>query len=144
MENVDLFGSPVLPVVSKAEYNLIGKRAHAHLIAVYGSVDDKCKNCNHLRRYQYSKAFYKCGIADPGSKTGPSGDWRANYQACGKFEGQVFGVGDRVCRSSDKFSVFIGSVVFVFKRTCQIKWDKVASNNQQHSTIHFNNLVKVK
>lgn len=53
----------------------------------------------------------------------------------------IFKVGDRVKRKNG-YQV-CGEVVEVSDISCKIKWDEIASNGQQHSTIQFKFLVKV-
>lgn len=86
----DLFGIESVP--PKKHYNGENQKAqslHAQLIKLHGEVDNKCKNCDHLYVKEYAGRYFKCSIADPKLASGPSGDWRANWKACGKFVLQV-------------------------------------------------------
>ena len=52
---------------------------------MYGlNKDEICKDCIHLIRYKMGASWLKCDLT---IQTGGKGtDWRANWQACGKFE----------------------------------------------------------
>lgn len=82
----DLFGIEVVPVSTRKAENQTAKVKHQQLINLYGQVNDSCKNCKNFYVKQYSGRYFKCKMADPELSSGPAGDWRANWKACGKFE----------------------------------------------------------
>lgn len=48
----------------------------------YGTVDEKCKVCRWLLRFDYhGKRYYKCKLY--GVSHSEATDWRLSYQACG-------------------------------------------------------------
>lgn len=83
MENVDLFGFPLMepnrPAVNKSAIQM-----HKDLTLLHGSYPGKCKDCVHFKVKQFSNRYFKCDLASMSSN--PKTDWRANWQACGKFE----------------------------------------------------------
>lgn len=82
----DLFGTDIPP--EKKTYPGVNQKAQSlrgQLIRLHGEVDNKCKNCANFYVKQYAGRYFKCSIADPKLASGPAGDWRANWKACGKF-----------------------------------------------------------
>jgi len=53
---------------------------------VYGKGPEgkKCKTCTHLYRVGKARLFLKCELNKV--TRGPATDWRAGYEACGKYE----------------------------------------------------------
>lgn len=50
---------------------------------VYGTTPKRtCGECAKLVRHEQSKRWYKCSLTSP---SGPAGDWRVSWPACGKF-----------------------------------------------------------
>jgi hypothetical protein len=80
----DLFGFEFREP-EKKKLNHSAKVAHLKLIVWHGeSVGNKCKNCDHLVRKDFSKVYYKCSkFRQSGSL---SSDWRVNWKACGLFK----------------------------------------------------------
>lgn len=81
----DLFGHDI-PEEQKQKENSRADQSHKKLIAIYGAVENKCKNCKHFLVKEYAGRYFKCLIANPHPTGNPKTDWRANWQACGKFE----------------------------------------------------------
>ena len=81
----DLFGIEVVDTV-RPDVNKTAIKMHLDLIATHGSYPDKCKNCIHFLVIQFSSRYFKCDQASLSSN--PKTDWRANWEACGKFEKQ--------------------------------------------------------
>ena len=48
------------------------------------SPGNKCGDCKHFARFQFSNVYRKCLLY--GNTSGPATDWKAGYQACGKWE----------------------------------------------------------
>lgn len=58
---------------------------HRQIIKLYGATDGKiCKRCVMLQRFQQGSRWMKCGLTK--NTGGPGSDWRAYWQACGKYE----------------------------------------------------------
>lgn len=78
----NLFGEPV------QEYPHIpnNRRKTNPCLSAFGHGPDgeRCKNCVHFIRKEYSKTYFKCEFR--GNTNGPGTDHRANWPACGKFE----------------------------------------------------------
>lgn len=54
---------------------------------IYGKTEGKtCGNCIYLRRYRQSATWMKCTFSRVSGST--STDWRAGWQACGKYSEQ--------------------------------------------------------
>jgi hypothetical protein len=86
----DLFGFeiPETPLQGKKGNNTaVG--LHAMLLSLHGSHPGKCKDCKHFVIKQYSKRYFKCDKSGKVDSSNPSTDWRANWQACGKFELEI-------------------------------------------------------
>ena len=62
------------------------KTTHGNpLLSVYGfSEGNICKNCSHLWRKRTNRVYLKCDMVK--MTNGPATDWKAKWQACGKFE----------------------------------------------------------
>lgn len=79
----DLFGNeikePERPAINKTAIQM-----HADLTTINGSHPGKCKDCIHFKIKQFANRYFKCDLASlsGNEKT----DWRANWQACGKFK----------------------------------------------------------
>jgi hypothetical protein len=59
--------------------------AHKKLLQLHGITEGKkCKDCDLCYRYQQSKTWYKCSLFSTSGTVAT--DWRANWQACGKFK----------------------------------------------------------
>lgn len=78
----DLFGEEIpLPPPKKR----LAEQEHEALIKNFGAVpNERCKNCKFLYVRKFSGTYFKCNQAT--NTQAPSTDWRANWQACGKFE----------------------------------------------------------
>lgn len=51
---------------------------------VYGFTPGKtCRSCRHLEQHSMANTWYKCALRGP---SGPGGDHRVRWPACGKFE----------------------------------------------------------
>lgn len=48
-----------------------------------GPEGKQCRTCVHLRHYQQAASWYKCRLRP---KSGPAGDHRVRWPACGKYE----------------------------------------------------------
>jgi hypothetical protein len=79
---VELFSGEVVQVPKKKPRKSVV--AHAKLIELYGAVDNKCKNCQFLRRRHYSKTYSKCERSGLMGATS-NHDWSMYWQACGLF-----------------------------------------------------------
>ena len=64
---------PLLPARIRAMHNIHGK--------VEGQT---CKKCTHLVRFRAGSYWFKCELTK--QTHGASTDWRAGWQACGKYE----------------------------------------------------------
>lgn len=89
MENLDLFGLPVVPekrIINGQERTKSGSLVHNPMIKAYGITEgEKCKNCAHLVYKSYSKVYYKCKLRNNVDKCSPVSDHKVNWPACGKF-----------------------------------------------------------
>ena len=88
MKILDLFGQEH---ELKSAVDKKGKKKRSYAkptnprIAISGSTPgEKCKNCVHFFRKQYSKTYLKCELI--GNTNGPGTDIRANWEACGDFQ----------------------------------------------------------
>jgi len=93
--NRDLFGDPIPePVLDdkgkeRKAPNNAAIRTHAGFISQYGTTpDQRCKNCALLGYKQFANKYFRCTMQSPQAidAAGPANDWRANWQACGKFQ----------------------------------------------------------
>ena len=83
--NKDLFGNDVVFPSEISKENRSAVVAHAKLIQLHGETPNKkCKMCKHFITKRYSKTYFKCNMFR--NSNGPSTDWRARWQAFGKFE----------------------------------------------------------
>lgn len=65
------------------------QKLYAQLLRAHGRKPGEiCKNCANLLRYDHhNKKYLKCRLA--GITAGPGTDWRANREACGKWEAEA-------------------------------------------------------
>lgn len=87
----DLFGNEcafqdIKDIKGRKGTNDKAKAMHKQLTALYGTVNNKCKNCVHFGAKKYANTYFKCLIATPNWQGHTSTDWRANWTACGKFQ----------------------------------------------------------
>jgi len=81
----DLFGNDSLPPADKQKGKRLAELQHAQLVQIYGKSEGQiCKNCRHFIVKEFGNRYFKCGKATESSS--PATDWRARWQACGKFE----------------------------------------------------------
>jgi hypothetical protein len=82
----DLFGNETVGQVIKVPGARKAEHMHRQLIAAYGIQEgEKCKNCICLKRFgRGKKVWSKCERATLDGHLAT--DWRAGWQACGKFE----------------------------------------------------------
>lgn len=64
---------PSLPIRMKTMLSMYGR----------GPFDEKCQSCTHLVYHRQATSWMKCDLQ---RNTGPAGDWRARWPACGKYE----------------------------------------------------------
>ena len=84
----DLFGQDSFPDSTRPVKGMRPAEVqHKQLIAIYGKTEGKCKNCIHLIRKRYDKVYLKCELSKQSNSEGT--DWRAGWQACGKFEPEI-------------------------------------------------------
>ncbi len=55
-----------------------------HGVYGVGPAGKKCKTCAHLFKQGKARFFLKCNLNKV--TNGPATDWRAGYQACGRYE----------------------------------------------------------
>lgn len=81
----DLFGNEDLtPENVNKKTNNKAIIAYAKLIQIHGNTEGrKCKDCDHLLVKSYGNRYFKCELFSQSSSQ--STDWRANWNACGKF-----------------------------------------------------------
>lgn len=82
----DLFGNEIgTPGKQpKKKVNHAAAVAHMKLLQLHGQVDgETCKNCQHFIVRAYAGRYFKCELFS--TSGAPSSDWRAGWQACGKF-----------------------------------------------------------
>lgn len=83
----DLFGNDIIErsELSKKLGNKSAVIAHDTLIKMYGKTEGKqCKDCSNCIKTGNSTTYYKCVLFSTSSCL--SSDWRAKWDACGKFE----------------------------------------------------------
>lgn len=62
----------------------LGERMHSKLLLLHGNYPGyRCKQCVHFYRYSMGNTWFKCALTAP---SGPAGDWRAHWLACGAFK----------------------------------------------------------
>jgi hypothetical protein len=60
-------------------------RRHADMLRLYGLCPGRqCGQCAHLVRRRYARTYLKCEVA--GETASAATDWRARWDACGKWE----------------------------------------------------------
>ena len=81
-----LFGQPIPVDIQEDLTQTFLPKSLRQMHAAFGAtVDQQCKNCkSFLRLNIHNKTYFKCARYKVTS--GPATDWRAGWQACGKFE----------------------------------------------------------
>ena len=60
-------------------------RRHGEMVRLYGPCPGRrCGQCAHLVRRRYARTYLKCEVA--GETASAATDWRAKWDACGKWE----------------------------------------------------------
>ena len=63
-------------------------RRHGEMIRLYGECPGRqCAQCAHLVRRVHARVYLKCELA--GVTASAATDWRAGWEACGKWEKRV-------------------------------------------------------
>jgi hypothetical protein len=85
--DTDLFGNPTPPNLppQKRKENQSAINAHFKLLQIHGKIEgEKCKTCENLIRRKAGAVYYKCRLFSTSNSA--SSDWRANWEACGKYK----------------------------------------------------------
>ena len=78
----DLFGSDIQQQ-ERPKVNKTAIQMHKDLITINGTHPGKCKDCVHFKIRNFGKKYFKCELASVSGSE--KTDWRANWEACGKF-----------------------------------------------------------